>query len=82
MTDDRLITAIGRLERALSRIEANGVSPALPEEACAEGPHPLEERHQRLRARTEAVIGRLDRLLGEAGGETGHQNGNGAAGMS
>lgn len=78
MTDDRLITAIGRLERALSRIEASGVSPARAEKPRAEARHPLEERHQRLRARAQDVIGRLDRLLGESGGDIKRQNGNGA----
>ena len=77
MTDDRLITAIGRLERALSRIEAMGASPARAGDARAENLHSLQERHQRLRARTQDVIARLDRLLGENGGDARRQNGNG-----
>jgi len=73
MSDDRLITAIGRLERALSRIEAKGTAPARAP-AIEARTDDLEERHQRLRARTHEAIERLDRLIGgpPAGG-----NGNG-----
>jgi hypothetical protein len=64
MSDDRLITAIGRLERALSRIEAKGTAPARAP-AVESRTDDLEQRHQRLRARTQDAIERLDRLLGE-----------------
>lgn len=68
MTDDRLITAIGRLERALSRIEARGVSPAPSEMPIARDLERLQQRHLLLRSRTQAAVERLDRLLGDADG--------------
>ena len=73
MSDDRLITAIGRIERALSRIEAR--SSSLSGEK-ADDSEILEERHRLLRARTQSAIDRLDRLIG-ANGTAG---GNGAIG--
>ena len=73
MSDDRLITAIGRIERALSRIEAR--SGSLSGEK-ADDSKMLEVHHRRLRARTQSAIDRLDRLIG-ANGTAG---GNGAIG--
>lgn len=73
MSDDRIITAIGRIERALSRIEAR--SGSLSGEK-ADDSKMLEERHRQLRARTQSAIDRLDRLIG-ANGTAG---GNGAIG--
>jgi hypothetical protein len=80
MTDDRLITAIGRLERALSRIEAKGVSPALPEAPLAKDLERLQQRHLLLRKRTQSVVERLDRLLDEAASEDSPPNGARSAG--
>ena len=64
MTDDRLRLAIGRIERALSRIEVavdKRAAPAVPK------PDPaytlLSRRHAMLRSRTEAAIERIDRLI-------------------
>lgn len=73
MSDDRLITAIGRIERALSRIEAR--SSSLSGEKADEF-KALEDRHHQLRARTQSVIDRLDRLIGTNGTAAG----NGAIG--
>jgi hypothetical protein len=65
MSDDRLITAIGRLERALSRIEAKATIPArAPAIIVQRADDGLEERHHLLRARTQAAITRLDQLIG------------------
>jgi hypothetical protein len=65
MTDDRLLRAIGRLERALSRIEVSGKNRPAPLE---NKPDPalalLDRRHIILRSRTQAAITRLDRLIG------------------
>ena len=57
MTDERLIMAIGRLERALTRVEkaADGAADGGAMKALA-------ERHERLRARTKDAISALDRL--------------------
>ena len=56
MTDRRLILALGRLERALARVEA-GIGSA---------PRPLspDESEALLREATESAIERIDRLLG------------------
>lgn len=54
MTDERLILAIGRLERALSRIEAKVGGGA------GDG---LRARHQNLRDRVAGTVERIDRLL-------------------
>ena len=71
MSDDRLITAIGRLERALSRIEAKQTSVPRAPETGQHAYASLEERHQRLRTRTQAAIDRLDRLIGASSGWAG-----------
>ena len=57
MTDERLIMAIGRLERALSRAEkaADGAA----DDGALKA---LTERHERLRSRTKDAIAALDRL--------------------
>ena len=66
VTDERLILAIGRLERALARAEAaaraprSGLPPASAPDAA------LAERHESLRARTAEAILRLDALIGDA----------------
>jgi hypothetical protein len=80
MSDDRLITAIGRIERALSRIE--GSSDALSGGKAGDSKlldtKLLEVRHRQLRARTQSVIEQLDRLIGGNGTD----GGNGAIGRS
>jgi hypothetical protein len=55
MTDDRLILAIGRLERALSRIEAKI--------AGGDTDGELRHRHEKLRDRVADTVERIDRLL-------------------
>jgi len=61
MADDRIIVAIGRIERALTRVEriARTPSPAAPTDDYAQ----LAARHERLRAETESSIETLDRLI-------------------
>ncbi len=60
---DEASLAIGRIERALSRIEkslsdgAKGPLPTISVDAAA---------HDALKAEVSAVIGDLDRLIGEA----------------
>lgn len=66
MTDRRLILALGRLERALARVEAgiegNGQAGFGHDES--EALFRLAERHRTLREATESAIERIDRLLG------------------
>ena len=65
MTDRRLILALGRLERALGRIEAGlAATPRPLSHDESEALFRLAERHRTLRAATEAAIERIDRLLG------------------
>lgn len=62
MTDERLIIAIGRLERALTRAEA-AVARGAGGPADAADMTALTQRHERLRARTQEAIEALDRLI-------------------
>ena len=70
MTDERVILAIGRIERALSQLEARLAAPAAPDpeteelrERCATA----ETRHADLRESTADALARLDRLLRQVG---------------
>lgn len=65
MTDRRLLLALGRLERALARVEA-GIEEAPPAFGLDENEalFRLAERHRTLREATESAIERIDRLLG------------------
>ena len=76
MPDDRLITAIGRLERALSRIEARETLPRGAPATAQGADGVLEERHRLLRDRTQAAIDRLDHLIGSPSGKDGNGGGH------
>ncbi len=71
MSDDRLMTAIGRLERALSRIETLQQNlPALPlglgeDQVSAAVHRRLHDRNTVLRRQVESAVRRIDRLLSE-----------------
>lgn len=58
---DESSLAIGRIERALSRIEK-----ALAERANRPVPEPAANDQSALKAEVVAVIGELDRLISEA----------------
>lgn len=58
---DESSLAIGRIERALSRIEK-----ALTERANRPVPEPAANDQSALKAEVVAVIGELDRLISEA----------------
>jgi hypothetical protein len=60
MGADRANSALARIERALTRIEA-AAAPA--------GNAALAEAHRSLRAKVEEAIGQIDRLLGTAGSD-------------
>jgi hypothetical protein len=59
MPQDRMMQAIGRIERALMRLEM--VELKAPKNAAE--PSDLLDRHNRLRRETQAAIGDLDRLV-------------------
>lgn len=65
MTDERLILAIGRIERALARLEA-GPSAAPHDDdvkALQARLDAMESRHGRLRESASHAVARLDRLI-------------------
>ena len=61
MAEERFIVAIGRIERALSRLEKMALSPAVSESSD------LSERHKKLKSETLAAIGDIDKILAGAG---------------
>lgn len=63
MTDERLIIAIGRLERALTRAESAADS-ATTDAELGHRLAALDRRHEKLRGRTQEAIDALDRLIG------------------
>jgi hypothetical protein len=71
MGDDRVIELIGRIDRALARIEAAACRPApAPPPVHDDGrAAAIEEAHQALRAKVERSISQIDRLI--AAGEQG-----------
>jgi len=60
MADERLIFAIGRIERALSRIEKLAISPTALDESD------LSKRHEKLKSETLAAINDMDKILAGA----------------
>lgn len=67
MADDSAMNAIGRIERALARIEA--AATRAPEPRDDSELRQLREVHQALRTKVEGAITQIDRLL--AAGENG-----------
>lgn len=62
MPDDSTIIAIGRIERALTRIEAAAKARVAAPAADA------DSRYQALRARTQAALASLEQVIAQAGG--------------
>ncbi|OYU01652.1 MAG: hypothetical protein CFE36_09145 [Sphingomonadaceae bacterium PASS1] len=60
MADERLIVAIGRIERALSRVEKLVTVPANPHDTD------LADRHARLKKETLDAIRGIDQMLSGA----------------
>ena len=69
MGADRALQAIGRIERALARIESSAARPRPPEPAHREADARLAAAHAQLRGKVEAAIAQIDELLvaGEQG---------------
>ena len=67
MSEDRLILAIGRLERAVSRVEASALKaapPPLPADPDARAAlDALTTRHDRLKRHVEGAIAVLDGII-------------------
>jgi hypothetical protein len=61
MADERFIVAIGRIERALSRIEKLTAAPSTPVT------NDITERHEELKLETHAAIHAIDKILAGAG---------------
>jgi hypothetical protein len=67
MADQRALDAIGRIERALARVEAAShraqTARAARDGDGSEDLERLRGAHQALRAKVEGAIGQIDRLL-------------------
>ena len=68
MSDDRAMQAIGRIERALARIDAAAMKTPEPAPRDESELRQLREVHQSLRGKVEGAISQIDRLLAEAEG--------------
>jgi hypothetical protein len=66
MPDQRALSAIGRIERALARIEAAADQPA-PQPRDDSDLIELRQVHHALRSKVEGAIAQIDRLI-ETGG--------------
>jgi hypothetical protein len=66
---DAASLAIGRIERALSRLERANLAPAhsLPAQGDLLGPTVPSPANDALRSEVKAVIAELDKLIAEAG---------------
>ena len=62
MAEDRFMQAVGRIERALARIEAAAARPPEPPKD-GEELRRLREVHQALRGKVEGAISEIDRML-------------------
>ena len=65
MSEERAEAALGRIERALARIEAASAAPAAPRDDSEL--QELRQVHSALRGKVEGAIAQLDQLLGADG---------------
>lgn len=64
MGDDKIIELIGRIDRALARIEAAARPPAPSDRTSGDGRAAgLQTAHSALRERVESAIAQIDRLI-------------------
>lgn len=61
MPQDRMMQAIGRIERALARLESAGLANASTSPENGD----LQRRYDRLRTETKAVVDAMDALLNQ-----------------
>lgn len=61
MPQDRMMQAIGRIERALARLESAGLEKASTSPENGD----LQRRYDRLRTETQAAVGAMDALLNQ-----------------
>jgi septal ring factor EnvC (AmiA/AmiB activator) len=66
VTDSSLSDAIDRLTRAVDRIEKAVAARQAGNPTTTQALAALEQRHERLRARVQETIGRLDTMIGAA----------------
>lgn len=66
MPDERLVLAIGRLERAIARLEALPPPRPASESVKRADYAALEARHRRLRDSAATALSGIDRLIGNA----------------
>lgn len=66
MAEQQLMQAIGRIERALSRLERANFS-----RPNAQPDSELVDRHERLKVAAQATLNDIDRLLAAKGHENG-----------
>jgi hypothetical protein len=61
MPQDRMMQAIGRMDRALARLENADLS----RPAASDEPSDLQQRHVRLKQEAQSAIADIDRLLSQ-----------------
>ncbi len=64
MPQDKMMQAIGRMERALARLEGISLSPHSQIEDVSD----MQRRHDQLKMEAQATVGEIDRLLSQIGG--------------
>jgi hypothetical protein len=64
MGADRALQAIGRIERALARIEGSAARPQPAPQGSSQVDERLAAAHETLRGKVEAAIAQIDELLG------------------
>lgn len=63
MGDSRALDAVGRIERALARLEAAAARPASAESGPSDDARHLREAHDALRRQVAGAIGKIDRII-------------------
>ncbi len=63
MAQERIIMAIGRIERTLARLETAGVRPDIAAQGGSDGDADIARRHAALKAEAVRAVGAIDDLL-------------------
>jgi hypothetical protein len=64
MPQDRMLHAIGRIERALARLENIDLS----QPSFSSDPSDLQQRHDQLKQEAQAALSNIDRLIAHVKG--------------